>query len=271
MPTVLSGLVSLVRVNIQNFGRTFAMARVTLMKRYSGSILGIFWSIVKPTLFISVYWFAIEVGLRGSRPVDGAPFLLWFVPGVICWFFILDALTIGGAAIRSNSHLVTKLIFPVATIPVFSIISLFFVHLMLVAILIVIFLVSGYGLSIYFLQLPFYMLMTFLFCVLSAMLISAFDAISRDVHHMVKSVMTVLFWTTPIIWPVDRLDGVVQFVVKLNPVCYLVEGYRNCFVLETWFFSEWLYTSYFLGIVLVLALLTSHVFYRLQKEFADVL
>jgi len=271
MVTVVQNMVDLATVNVRNFHRTMAMARVGLVKRYSGSLLGIFWAIVRPLLFISVYWFAIQVGLRGSRPVGGEPFLLWFLPGVICWFFISDALTIGGASIRANSHLVTKLVFPVPTIPVFTVLSLYFVHLMLVGILIGIFVLSGYGLDIYFLQLFYYSFATLLFATLTAMLLSAFDAISRDVGHMVKSIMTVLFWLTPIIWPVDSVDGFVGLLVRLNPVCYLVQGYRNSLVLDTWFFSEWLYSLYFWGVILVLIFLNGYVFPKLQREFADVL
>ena len=46
------------------------------------------------------------------------PYILWLIPGIMPWFFISDALTIGGSAIRSNSHFVTKMVYPVATLPV---------------------------------------------------------------------------------------------------------------------------------------------------------
>lgn len=267
----LSSLAEMISVNYKNFGQTLAMAKVELVKRYSGSLLGIFWAIVRPMLFIGVYWFAIQVGLRGNAPVGDAPFLLWFLPGIICWFFISDALTIGGAAIRGNSHLVTKMVYPVATIPVFTVLSLYFVHLMLVGVLVAIFILSGYGLSLFFLEWVYYTLCTLIFALVVSTLLSTLTAISRDVGHMVKSIMTVLFWLTPIIWSLDALDGIVKKVVMLNPVCYLVQGYRNAFVLERWFFVEWEYTLYFWVLMAGLTLFTSFLWSKLHDEFADIL
>ncbi len=261
----------IVVTNIRYFRRTLDMARVDLVKRYSGSILGIFWGIVRPMVFISVYWFAIQVGLRGNQPVDGAPFLLWFLPGIVCWFFISDALTIGGAAIRANSHLVTKMVYPVATIPVFTVLSLYFVHLMLVGIVVVIFILSGYGLSVYIFELFYYTLCTLTFAFVVSTMLSTLTAVSHDVGHMVKSIMTALFWLTPIIWSVDTLHGIVRYIVMLNPVCYLVQGYRNAFVLERWFFVEWEYTVYFWVLMTALTLFTSFLFAKLHKEFSDIL
>ena len=120
------------------------------------------------------------------------------------WFFISDALTIGGAAIRSNSHFVTKMVYPVATLPVSEVLSLFFVHLMLMCIIVALFVVSGFGLSVYFLQLPYYLLCSLAFAVVLSMLLSALTAISRDVLQAVKSVITLLFWLTPILWSADN-------------------------------------------------------------------
>lgn len=267
----VKSLAEIVSVNFNSFGRTLAMAKVELVKRYSGSLLGIFWAIVRPMVFIAVYWFAIQIGLRGNQPVGDVPFLLWFLPGIICWFFISDALTIGGSAIRSNSHLVTKMVYPVSTIPVFTVLSLYFVHLMLVGVLVAIFILSGYGLSLYFLEWFYYTACALVFSLVVSLFLSTLTAVSRDVGHMVKSVMTVLFWLTPIIWSVDSLTGIVKTIVMLNPVCYLVQGYRNAFVLERWFFVEWQYTLYFWALMAAMTLLTSFLFAKLNKEFADIL
>ena len=271
MLTAVSSLAYIVSVNIRSLDRTLAMARVELVKRYSGSMLGIFWSLVKPMIFIAVYWFAIQVGLRGNQPVGDAPFLLWFLPGIICWFFISDALTIGGSSIRSNSHLVTKMVYPVPTIPVFTVLSFFYVHLMMLGILTAIFVLSGYGLSIYFVQIVYYLLCTFVFAVVVAMMLSVLTAVSHDVGHMVKSVMTVLFWLTPIIWPIAGISGATRIIIMLNPICYLVQGYRNAFALHEWFFVEWQYGVYFWVLMTGLTLVTAYLYARLHKDFADIL
>ncbi len=269
--SAVKDLARLVRINAQNFTRTYAMAKVTLTKRYSGSAFGILWALIKPMVFVFAYWFAVSVGIRGSKPMGDIPYILWLIPGIMPWFFISDALTVGGAAIRSNSHFVTKMVYPVATLPVSEVLSLYFVHLMLMGITTVIFLFSGFGLSVYFLQLPYYLLCTLALSVVLAMLLSALTAISRDILQAVKSFITLLFWLTPILWSADKLGSPLRQIIKTDPIVYIITGYRNAFVYHRWFYQDWRYMIYFWVVLIALALLTSYVYTKLEPEFADVL
>jgi teichoic acid transport system permease protein len=166
---------------------------------------------------------------------------------------------------------VTKLVYPVATLPVSEVLSLFFVHLMLMGITIAIFLISGFGLSVYFLQLPYYIACTFVFTVVMSTMLSALTAISSDILHGVKSAMTFLFWLSPVLWTTDSLSGIQLTIVKANPIAYLLSGYRDSFVTRHWFFEDMRYALYFWALMAVLALLASFIFSRLEPEFADVL
>jgi len=269
--TAAQNFVDLLHVNRKYFKRTLAMSRVMLDKRYSGSLLGFGWALVKPTLFIVVYWFAVAVGIRGGRSMGDIPYILWLIPGIIPWFFLSDAFTQGGTAIRSNSHLVTKMVYPVPTIPISEVVSLFYVHVMMLGIVTAIFLLSGFGLTVYYTQLIYYVAACLAFSVVTATLLSALTAVSRDIGHMVRSTITVLFWLSPILWSADRLTGPLRMVILANPIAYIVQGYRNCFIYEKWFFAQWEYTAYFWTFMVVLTLFTSFLFARLQKEFADVL
>lgn len=262
---------NLLRINREYFPRTVAMSRVLLDKRYSGSLLGFGWALVKPSVFIAVYWFAVAIGIRGGRSMGEIPYILWLIPGIVPWFFISDSFTTGGTAIRNNSHLVTKIVYPVPTIPVSEVLSLFYPHVMMLGITTAIFLFSGWGVSIYYIQIVYYLFATLAFCIVVATLLSALTAVSRDIGHMVKSTIQMFFWLTPILWSADRLHGTLQLIIKTNPIAYIVQGYRNCFINETWFFEQWEYTLYFWAFMLVLTLLTSFLYARLQREFADVL
>ena len=268
---VVDDFVRLVRINADNIRRTYSMAQVTLTKRYSGSAFGVAWSLIKPMIFIFAYWFAIAIGIRGNKPMGTVPYILWLIPGIMPWFFISDALTIGGSAIRSNSHFVTKMVYPVATLPISEVMSLFFVHLMMMCITTAIFVVSGFGLNIYFIQLPYFMLCCFVFGVVMSMLLSALTAISSDVLQAVKSLITLLFWLTPVLWSADNIGAPLKQVILANPMVYIFQGYRNTFLYQRWFFQDWQYSLYFWGVMIVLALLASFVFSKLEPEFADVL
>lgn len=70
-----------------------------------------------------MYWFAFSIGLRAGKPVNGYPFFLWLIAGLVPWFYMGDMITGGTNCIRRYSYLVTKMKFPVSTIPTFVSIS----------------------------------------------------------------------------------------------------------------------------------------------------
>ena len=258
--------------NLKNLKRTWGMALIDLKKRYSSSALGWFWAIVKPTLFVLVYWFGIEVGIRGGAPSDdGAPFILWLLAGILPWFFVADTLVICGTSIRSNRHLVTKSVFPAATIPTFVEMSFFVTHLLLLAIATVIFAICGF-ISLAFVQILYGMVCLFVMMWVISILFSALVAVSRDFEYLLKSATQVLFWISPILWNVERIAKypVIYAIVRLNPIGYVISVYRNAF-LGGWFFNDLSGTICFWVEILVLALLGCFIFKRLEREFADIL
>ena len=181
-------------------------------------------------------------------------------------------MTVGGAAVRANAHFVTKMAYPVATLPVSEVMSLYFVHLVMMASTVSAFVVSGFGLNIYFLQLPYYLLCSLAFTIVMSFLLSALTAMSQDVKEAVKSTMTLLFWLSPILWSADKIPSpLLRTIVLMNPIAYIIAGYRNTFVNQRWFFEDLQYSIYFWALMTVMALLASYVFTKLEPEFADVL
>ena len=272
MFTAFRELLDIIKTNFRERKITLELAKVSLQKDYSSSVLGVAWAFIRPLVYVLVFWFAVSVGLKGGNSVDGVPKILWLIPGSFVWFFISNAIIRCGKSLIRNRHLVTKMVFPISTIPVIAVLAEFFIHVCLVILIIIIYLVSGHGLSIYYLQIPYYLLCTFVFATIIAMFISALSAISRDVSYLMPSVNQALFWLSPILWPLENIHShIVRVIVKLNPLAYLTEGLRNAFVYKTWFFHEWHYMLYFWLLMLAFALLTAFVWSRSKNDFADVL
>ena len=183
----------------------FKLAKADLVKTYRGAALGWAWAIIKPAVTIFVYWFSFEIGLRAGKDVNGFPFFLWLISGVIPWFYMSDMLTAGTDTIRKYSYLVTKMKFPVSTIPTFVSISKFIVHLILMAIMIVIFICMGYPPTVYILQLPIYMILMFIFFTIWSLFASLLSSMSKDFGNLVKSMVTAVFWLSGILWNPDTI------------------------------------------------------------------
>lgn len=266
-------IVEIIKDHIQYRQQIFKLAKADLIKTYRGAALGWAWAIIKPAVTIFVYWFTFQIGLRAGKDVEGFPFFLWLISGVIPWFYMSDMITGGTECIRKYSYLVTKMKFPISTIPTFFSISKFMVHLALLAIMIIIFIAMGYPPDIYLLQLPIYMLLSFLFFTVFSLFSSLLACMSKDFSNLVKSLVTAVFWLSGIIWNINTLKDIpwLRALLKINPVTYLVEGYRNCFIHKTWIWESPKTLIAFLVILLVLTIASIWVYRKLRKEIPDVL
>ena len=265
-------LLQIIKEHLEFKGQILKLAKADLIKTYRGAALGWMWAIIKPTVTIFVYWFAFAIGLRMSSDVNGYPYFLWLIAGVVPWFYMSEMITGGTDCIRRYSYLVTKMKFPVSTIPTFVNISKFIVHVMLIYITIVIFRLFGYVPDIYLLQLPFYMLLTFIFFNIWGLFSGPLAAISKDYSNLVKSFITAIFWLSGIMWnPSTVKNRVLKKVLKLNPVTYLVTGFRNCFINKVWFWEQPKTLLCFIIITFVLLILAVRIYKKLRKEIPDVL
>jgi len=83
--------------------------------------------------------------------------------------------------------------------------------------------------------------------------------------------LKMLFWMTPIFWNIDMLPVRFRFFLKLNPLFYIVQGYRESFIYKVPFWTHPYYALYFWGLSLIIFILGVLVFKRLRPHFADVL
>ena len=250
------------------------LAKADIIKTYKGAALGWAWAVIKPTVTILVFWFAFGVGLKlGGLRDDGYPFILWFMAGMMPWFFMDEMLTQGANSLRQYNYLVTKMRFPIATIPTFVCISKFYVQLFLVAIMIVFFLFYGYTPDIYMLQLPIYMLCMVLFFIAWALFSAMLTCMSKDFYNLVGAATQALFWLSGILYDVKTMSVPIWLKTFLlfNPITFISNGYRNIFIYKIWIWEEPNVLIYFLIIFVVMGGLAVWAYRKLYKEIPDVL
>jgi teichoic acid transport system permease protein len=249
----------------------FKLAKVDLIKTYRGSALGWAWAIIKPTVTIFIYYVTFRIGLRAPRLIEGYQYFIWLTVGIVPWFYMSEMLTQGTEAIRGYRHLVTKMNFPVSTIPTFVSLSKLFVNLCMIGITILIYVLMGYQLDIYLLQLPFYIIMMFLLFTGWSLFASPLASISRDFANLVKSFTTGIFWLSAIIWdPSGVSNTFFKYFLKINPITYIVWGFRDTFIYKEWFFEQ-KETLVFLVVLVVMWTLGTIIYKKLRKDIPDVL
>jgi teichoic acid transport system permease protein len=262
----------IIKEHINNFYLIIRLSIFELKSNNNSHYLGAFWEVLNPMILISIYWFVFGFGIRGNQSVDGIKYLPWLLAGITVWFFISPALVQGSKSIYSRINLISKMNFSMSVIPTFVITSMFYQHLILTAISMCIISFYGYLPTIYILQLPYLMLATFLLLISISLITSTLSTIIRDVQMVVQAIVRVLFYVTPILWTVEKLPHTIRILMKINPIYYIVDGYRSALLGENWYFFEHkAYTLYFWGLILVSLLIGSILHVKFRNRFVDYL
>ena len=256
----------------QNRKLVLSLAKNDFKTKYAGSYLGIVWAFIQPIVTILVYWFVFSVGLKAGT-VSDYPFVLYLVSGIEPRFFFQDALNGGTNALIEYNYLVKKVVFKISILPIVKIISALFVHVFFVAFALILCACYGYTPSLYTLQIIYYSVCTFLFVLGLVYATSAIVIFFRDLTQIISIFLQVGVWLTPIMWDINMLSSHPWLIklFKLNPMYYVVTGYRDSMLghIGIWNHASW--TIYFWVVTILLFGLGSVIFKRLKPHFADVL
>ena len=238
--------------------------------RYAGSFLGIMWAFIQPTVTIAVYWFVFDVGLK-SAPTGGMPFILFLITGIIVWFFFSECLVNGTNCFREYSYLVKKVTFDIKILPTVKIISSLYTHIFFIAFTVVMMLLYSQPITLHLVQIVYYLICLIVFLTGLTWVTASLQPFFTDILQFINVGMQVLFWGTPILWDINIFPANLLWILKLNPLYYIVQGYRESFFGTGWFWEHPVMTAYFWGFSFVLLLVGIAVYRKLRPHFADVL
>ncbi|MFD1885668.1 ABC transporter permease [Paenibacillus wenxiniae] len=259
-----------VKYGIQGRGLIFSLAKNDFKTKYAASYLGVVWGFIQPLITIVTYWFVFQIGLR-SGDVSSVPFILWFIAGIIPWFFFSEALLGGTNVFVEYSYLVKKVVFKIELLPIVKIVSALFVHLFFVAFIFVVYAAYGHYPKLIDVQLLYYLICSLTLVFALATLTSAIILFFKDLNQIIGIILQVGFWFTPIGWTVTMLNSFWAFIFKLNPMFYIVQGYRDTFIDGTFFWQRPYQTLYFWIFCMIVLIVGIKIFKKLKPHFSDVL
>ncbi len=272
----MSYVISLVRDIIKSRRLIFDLAISDFRKRFVGSYFGVVWMFVQPIVTVLVYYFVFGIGFRSGEPVEGVPFVLWLVAGIVPWFFFSEALNAGTNCLIEYSYLVKKVVFRVEVLPIIKLISCLIVHLIFDIIMVGLFLCFGWMPKISWIQVIYYTFATFMLSCAIVYFTCAIQVFFKDMAQIVSIILQFGMWLTPIMWQVEQFSGsrfypVLQTVIKLNPMYYIVTGFRDSMIFGIGFWQRPTLTIYFWCVTAVIMIVGLKVFKRLRPHLSDVL
>jgi lipopolysaccharide transport system permease protein len=246
------------------------MAKRDMSTQYLGSLLGFFWTFVNPLIMVFILWLVFSVGFK-TAPKGNVPFVVWMTAAMAIWNTFSEAINGSTNIIIGNAHLVKKVVFPLSILPIVKLGSLFVTHFIFLIMLVSLILLYKMPFSIYWLQALYYFFAMSVLALGLSWITSSINIFARDTRQIVNIILQIGFWSTPIFWDINIMPQGIQSALKLNPMFYIVQGYRDSFIYFVPFWEHWQMTLYFWGVALIVFALGATIFLRLRPHFADVL
>lgn len=200
-----------------------------LKAEHRNSYLGYAWWLLDPLLGIGIYYFLVVVVMRRGDigEMDYAGFL---VVGMVAWRWIKATVASSSRSISHQAGIISKVYLPKAIFPITHACTQlvnFCVGLLIIVIYLILYKTVP-GIEI--LWLPFIMLVQFLFLLAIGMFVAYVSVFVRDLETAISHFMRLLFYTSPVIWERGRLPARYIWLVNLNPISAILNGYRNIFL-----------------------------------------
>jgi ABC-type polysaccharide/polyol phosphate export permease len=248
-----------------------AMVKRDIYTKYAGSYLGLIWTIVHPIsqIIIFSFVFAIVLRIRIGPEFVGVNFTEWLICGLIPWLYFVEVLSRSPNIILDHVSLVTKMKINSEILAINNVLSGLINHGIYMFMFLVYLAITGIHFKITILYVPVYLVGISFFMLGLSWIIGSLNVFLRDVGQVIGVLLNLWFYFTPIIYPVNAIPDAFKVYLELNPVYYIVQGYRIIFLSNEPINHFGLLYLYGTGIVCFTV--GGLVFRKLKKGFADVL
>ena len=250
------------------------LGKADFRKRFVGSYFGVVWMFIQPVVTVAIYYFVFGVGFRSGDPIEGVPYVLWLVPGIVPWFFFSETLNSVTNCLQEYNYLVKKVVFQVEVLPLIKLISCLMVHGFFILIMLALYGVTGQPFLATWVQILYYTFAAAALALAIGYFTSAVNVFFKDMANIVGICLQFGIWLTPIMYDEAIFTSRAPWVataLKLNPFYYIVAGYRDSMLTGHWFWERPTMTLYYWGVTTLVMLVGLKMFKRLRPHFSDVL
>jgi lipopolysaccharide transport system permease protein len=206
----------------------YVLVRKELKVRYKSSFLGYVWALANPFAFALVYWIAFKFIMR----MEMENYSLFLITGIFPWVWLSAGIVSGTRSFVINTALIKKISLPRAILPLSSVMQeMAHFTLALPVIFAFLWFAGDYAPKASWLwQIPFMLALQVAFIYPIALALAVVNVFVHDVEHLVGLGFTLLFFATPMVYPVTMVPEVYRRYFELNPFHALMQSWRSVFL-----------------------------------------
>jgi homopolymeric O-antigen transport system permease protein len=196
--------------------------------RYKQSVLGVAWVILRPLLSAGI--FTLVFGMLAKIPSDGHPYAIFVYTAMIAWTFFSVAVSSSGGSLVGSAGLISKVYFPRLLIPVASVAGGILDLAVSICFLLILMPFFGEAWSPHLLLVPLVIAGVFLVAIGVGTLVSALTVAYRDFGNLIGFLLQIWMFATPVVYPTSLVPARFRWLLHLNPMAPLVDGFRGAFL-----------------------------------------
>jgi len=242
--------------------------------RYKQTALGIAWIVLQPV--VSMVVFSLLFGGLLNVPSNGVPYPIFAFAALVPWNYFAGSLTRVSTSLVNSANLISKVYFPRLIIPLSGVISGLVDFAVSFGVLMVLMVFYRIPLTPRVLLLPAFLLLAVLTALGFGLWLAALNVRYRDVNYLVPFLVQTWMYLTPVVWGATLLPEQVRWLLALNPMSLVVEGFRWALLGPAVPASQLVQTPVWMIAVslavVVVVLITGLTFFRgTERTFADII
>ncbi|MCT8400615.1 teichoic acid translocation permease [Weissella cibaria] len=247
------------------------LARFNVKSRWADNYLGSIWDYLEPTIYIGTYFLIFGMGMYNGT-VNGQPYILWLLTGIIPWYFIQGSFNKGLNSIKSQLGLLTKIRFPMSVAPVMPMLEELRRFFFMTIAMIVILLAFGEMPNVHWLQFVYAFVAMFATVLAHNLINSTLTVVIPDYKPAMSALFRLLFFTSGVIINMDakHLPFVLVTIIKMFPFYYVLESFRDAFLYHVWFWDKASNALFFWLLTLLMLMIGSMIHLRFRDRFIDM-
>ena len=199
------------------------VAGVEFKLKYTDSVLGLVWSVIKPLSYFTILWMVFG---RLFKLSTFPHYPLFLLIGIVFYTFFVDATMTSIPSVVGAGSMIRRISFPRPILPISTTLTAMITFGINLCVVVVFIAASGITPSPGWLLIPFLLLELYAFILGLAFLLSAAFVRYRDVGQVWELVVQLLFYASPIMFPVGYLPPWFQTLAFLNPLVQVIQDVR---------------------------------------------
>jgi homopolymeric O-antigen transport system permease protein len=242
-----------------------------LIGSFSRSKIAGLWVIINPLSQVLIYTLILSNILQAKLPgIEGKySYAIYLMAGLLAWNLFSEIINRSLVLFIQYGNLLKKMNFPRITLPVIIVGSCGLNNLLLFISMLAIFLVLGHQFSINMFWIIPLTLLVMLLAIGIGLILGVMNVFLRDIGQVVPIILQMLFWFTPIVYPVNILPENIRYLLRFNPLFEITDAYHTVLVYNR--MPDLSNLALITVAAVVIAALALFMFRRASAEMADAL